>query len=66
MPTLAPPDVVTMLFSGRYDIFSTKRVPSGGVRLGAGAFRKIPVPSLLIGTGVAWGCGRKVWKWLNT
>ncbi len=55
-----------MLFSGHYDIFSTKRVPSGGVRLGAGAFPEISVPSLLIGTGVAWWCGRKVWNWLNT
>lgn len=54
-----------MRFSDHYDIFSTKRVPSGGVRLGAGAFREIPVSSLLIGTGVVWECGREVWKWLN-
>ena len=59
---MALPDVFTMLFNGHYDIFGTKRAPGGGVRLGAGAFLEISLPSLLIGSGVAGWCGRKLWK----
>ncbi|WP_457418168.1 hypothetical protein [Roseateles sp. P5_E7] len=59
------PDVFTMLITGNFDGFFTKRAPSGGIRFGVGSTLEISVPSLLIGTGVAWWCGRRIRKWLN-
>jgi len=57
------PGIFRWLTSGDWTGFFTTPVPGVGLRMGPGALLEISVPSLLIGCGVAWWCGRKLWKW---
>lgn len=57
------PGIFRWLWSGDWTGFFTTQVPGGGSRMGPGAILEIALPSLLIGGGVAWWCGRRLWKW---
>lgn len=57
------PSVLAWLSSGGWTGFFLAPVPGGGFRMGPGAILEIALPSLLIGGGVAWWCGRRLWRW---
>ncbi len=46
-----------------FSVMGLSGLSDGGPENFSGAMLVFAVPSLLIGGGAAWWCGRKLWKW---